>query len=129
MFIATNIKTDEKCAVKVIRFDKQQSIANGAMMLEIEYSRMKIFEDHPNILTSYYCNSNGVLEMKGDCMGVMYNVIEFAENGSLANIIRQTGGLSEEVAKFYFMQICNAVNWIHFYGVAHMDIKLENILS
>ena len=59
----------------------------------------------------------------------MYNVIEYAENGSLANIIRQTGALSEEVAKFYFMQICNAVNCIHFYGVAHMDIKLENILS
>ena len=127
--MATNTKTDEKFAVKVIRFDKQQSITKGAMMLEIEYSRMKIFDDHPNIITSCYWNSNGVLEINGDCMGVMYNVIEFAENGSLANIIRHTGGLGEEIAKFYFTQIWHAVNYIHFYGVAHMDIKLENILS
>ena len=41
--MATNVKTDERFAVKVIRFDKQQSITRGAMMLEIEYSRMKIF--------------------------------------------------------------------------------------
>ena len=112
--MAINVKTDEKFAVKVIRFDKQQSITRGAMMLEIEYSRMKIFDDHPNIIKSYYWDSNGVLEMNGDCMGVMYNVIEFAENGSLANIIRYTGGLGEEIAKFYFTQIWHAVNYIHF---------------
>ena len=128
VFKATNIQTDERVAVKIIRFDKLQSIKNGEAIIETEYCRMKILEDHPNILKSYFCNTNGVFEMKWDCMGVMYNVIELAENGNLANIIKFTGELDEEIAKFYFKQILHAINHIHFFGIAHMDIKLENIL-
>ena len=128
MFMARDAKTDKNVAVKVIRYDKLHSAAKGAAMLEAEYYKMKIFEGHPNILQGYFCNTKGTLQINGDWMGVMYSVIELAENGNLANIIRYTGGLGEEFAKFYFIQICHAINYIHYFGIAHMDIKLENIL-
>ena len=59
---------------------------------------------------------------------IVYNVIEFAKNGSLSTIIKYTGGFDETVAKFYFTQIWHAVAYIHSFGIAHMDIKLDNIL-
>ena len=126
--MARDIQTDEKVAVKVIRYDRVKWLPKGAAMIEEEYYRMKIFEGHPNILKGYCCNTNGTLESKGECMGVMYSVIELSENGNLANIIRYTGGLWEEFAKFYFIQIWYAISCIHSFKVAHMDIKLENIL-
>ena len=59
---------------------------------------------------------------------VMYNVIELASNGSMSRIIRITGGLGEDLSKFYFLQIWHAIAHIHSFGIAHMDIKLDNIL-
>ena len=89
---------------------------------------MKILEGHPNILKWYNWNTKGTQEIKGDCMGVMYSTIELAENGNLANIVKYTGGLGEELAKFYFIQIWYAINYVHSFKIAHMDIKLENLL-
>ena len=58
----------------------------------------------------------------------MYNVLEFAEHGSLAFFIRATGHFEEEIARFHFKQMAHAAEFIHSQNYAHLDIKLENIL-
>ena len=128
VYMATWAENQLKVAIKVAKCDKKYMKVNLKYLFEQEHHKMKMIEGHPNILKSYTTQTEEVCENGEDITEVIYNVVEFAENGSLAHLIRHTGGLGEELAKFYFLQIWHAVKHIHSFGVAHMDIKLGNIL-
>ena len=40
----------------------------------------------------------------------------------------QKSGLGEDLAKYYFRQIMEAVRYMHSQLICHRDLKLENIL-
>lgn len=128
VYLATHVQSEKRVAIKMLRKDKGYDLSKGARMMEKEHERMILIEGHPNILQSYTTNTAGVLDINGKHTDVMYNVLELAENGNLAYMIRATGGVHEDLAKFQFLQICHAISHIHERGIAHMDIKLENIL-
>ncbi|XP_062564590.1 testis-specific serine/threonine-protein kinase 2 isoform X3 [Armigeres subalbatus] len=54
--------------------------------------------------------------------------MQYAENGSLLQLVRKEKYLPEERAKSYFSQLISAVEYIHGMGVVHRDIKCENIV-
>lgn len=60
----------------------------------------------------------------------IYIFIEYYTNGSLNDIVMSTNGngLPEDKARHYFKQIMQALFFIHRMGVAHRDLKLENIV-
>jgi SNF-related kinase/serine kinase len=58
----------------------------------------------------------------------MYIVFEYATGGSLFDFILKTGTLSEQLARHYFNGILEAVSYLHSSGIAHHDIKPQNIL-
>jgi serine/threonine protein kinase len=93
-----------------------------------EHEKMQMLQGHPNILQSYGTVSNGKLVSDIGQIEVTYNILELAENGTFLRYIKETGGLGEHLVKFHFMQMWNAVAYIHSQGMAHLDIKLENIL-
>lgn len=70
-------------------------------------------------------NTNSVLEK-----GFDYMCMEYCANGDLFDFMKKNGGkLSEAIAKHLFMQILDAVEFLHTKAeIAHLDIKLENIL-
>ena len=55
-------------------------------------------------------------------------VLEHAKYGSLHEVISYTKCFSEVTAFAVFSQIVDAVRQVHMRGVAHMDIKENNIL-
>lgn len=57
-----------------------------------------------------------------------YIIMQYAENGSLLQLIRKEKYLPEERAKSFFSQLISAVEYIHGMGVVHRDIKCENIV-
>jgi len=58
-----------------------------------------------------------------------YIAMEYCPNGDLFSLIKQTGPLEEPLCRHYFKQILNSVGYLHEEGkVAHLDIKLENVL-
>ena len=75
--------------------------------------------DHPNILPILY-----VKETKTD----FHLVLEYASNGSLFQFIRKNKYLDEPLAFSLFIQVVNAVNFLHKNNLIHRDIKPENIL-
>jgi serine/threonine protein kinase len=55
-------------------------------------------------------------------------VMEYAQNGSLFHYIRRNNGLSESQTFQLFIQVVNAVYFLHKNNLIHRDIKPENIL-
>ena len=74
---------------------------------------------HPNIVRLLYCR-----ETKESFDLVM----ECATNGSLFDYIRKNGHLSEEISFKYFIQVVNAIYFLHQNDLIHRDIKPENLL-
>lgn len=55
-------------------------------------------------------------------------LLEYCPNGEFFHAVSKLGSLREDIAKFYLRQLWSAVAACHSAGVAHRDIKLENIL-
>lgn len=58
----------------------------------------------------------------------LYVVMQFAENGSILDLIHKERRLTEARACTLFRQIVAGVGYCHQQGVAHRDLKCENIL-
>lgn len=54
--------------------------------------------------------------------------MQYAENGSILDLIHRERRLSESRAAHFFRQILAAVDYCHSQGICHRDIKCENIL-
>jgi serine/threonine protein kinase len=119
---------DSEVALKIIRKDKGYSDRLSQKLVQNEMLVMSKLGAHPNIVNSLGCNPNGIAFLADGNHSIKYLILEWCKNGSLSNIIRQTGPLEEDIAKFLFLQLWYATQFIHNKNYAHLDIKLENIL-
>ena len=58
----------------------------------------------------------------------LYFVMPFVRGGELYKIFKANKRLPERTVKFYALQICMAIGYLHSKGIMHRDLKLENIL-
>lgn len=55
--------------------------------------------------------------------------MEYCQNGDLFDFVKKNGKLSEGLAKNSFHQLLDSLDFLHNkVGVAHLDLKLENVL-
>jgi len=52
----------------------------------------------------------------------------FVQGGELYKIFQKEKRFPEEVVRFYVAQIVMALGYLHSKGIAHRDLKLENVL-
>ena len=75
--------------------------------------------DHPNIVKLLYVKETDI----------SYDLImEYASGGNLFHYIRKNKGLDENKSFILFIQVVNAVYFLHENDLIHRDIKPENIL-
>lgn len=55
-------------------------------------------------------------------------VMEYCSGGELLKYVQSRERLSEEEAQFFFLQIAEAVYYLHREKLIHRDLKLENVL-
>ena len=116
VYHARGIKTNQSVAIKVI--DKEKVLKVGLIeQIKREISVMRLVR-HPNIIQLYE-----VMATKTK----IYFVMEYAKGGELFNKVSK-GKLKEDVARKYFQQLIDAVDFCHTRGVYHRDIKPENLL-
>ena len=75
--------------------------------------------NHPHIVRIY-----DIFEENGTA----YYVMEYAEGGSLADLLKRKGCLSEPDATRYILQVAEALAYIHGENMNHLDVKPANIL-
>lgn len=85
--------------------------------------------EHPHIVKLYEYKSSGMIEKAdGKRIPVIYLALELVTGGELFEHVALTGSFSENLARHYFKQLIEALEFIHSKGFAHRDIKAENIL-
>jgi serine/threonine protein kinase len=57
----------------------------------------------------------------------IYLVLEWLSGGTLLDIIDEAGPLQEHVARSIVKQVASALQYAHARGIAHLDVKPENI--
>jgi serine/threonine protein kinase len=55
-------------------------------------------------------------------------VLEYISERTLVDLVKQNGFLDEDIAKYFFRQMIETLIYINSKGIAHRDIKLENML-
>ena len=118
VFLALNIINKKLYAIKYM--DKK-SLSTKLNSFEGIYKEIYIQSriDHPNILQILYVN---------ETTSEFNLVLEYASQGSLFHYIRRKEYLSEPLAFSLFIQVINAVYFLHKNNFIHRDIKPENIL-
>lgn len=113
---------DRLFAVKEFRGkDKEEDEQEYISKVKSEYSIAKSLH-HPNIVTTIrLCTHSGRWN----------HVMEYCEYGELFPLVER--GLFRTHYKFedrmcFFKQIIRGVDYLHSHGIAHRDIKLENLL-
>lgn len=116
VYYARNTSTGQGVAIKVI--DKDKVLRVGLMtQIKREISIMRLVR-HPNVLQLFE-----VMATKTK----IYFALEYAKGGELFDKVSK-GRLKENIARKYFQQLINAVDFCHSRGVYHRDLKPENLL-
>ncbi|XP_053666207.1 ovarian-specific serine/threonine-protein kinase Lok-like [Anopheles marshallii] len=74
---------------------------------------------HPCVLQMYEFFN----EPNSFCM-----LLEYMEGSDLLTRILDNGCLQENVAQFFFYQLCHAIDYLHDQDIIHRDLKPDNIL-
>ncbi|XP_019200337.1 PREDICTED: CBL-interacting protein kinase 18-like [Ipomoea nil] len=111
-----DLKSGQSVAIKVINKEKVM-ITDMVNQTKREISVMGLIK-HPNVVQLYE-----VMATKSK----IFLVLEYVKGGELFNKVAK-GRLVESVARKYFQQLIDAVEFCHNRGVYHRDLKLENLL-
>lgn len=121
--------TGEIFAAKILR---PSNASTQTRFQELMRNEIRILQslNHPNVI-KYFSSSENGLYIKKHGKGTyncMYLILELCPNDELFNMVMDTGKFSEKVARYYFQQIIETLEYLHGMGIVHRDLKPENIL-
>lgn len=106
-------------AVKIIKEEEDiRRYWDNILPIEIQLWKELSLDNHVNVLKL-------ISDIRID--GFCYLISELADRGNLNDLLRG-GRVSEYKAKSLFKDIISAVEYCHNKGIAHRDIKAENLL-
>lgn len=115
-------------AVKILKKGNPNLDHKFLELLMTEVQTMKDLS-HLNIVNMNEYSQDGVVEKTdGRKEPVIYLVLELATGGELFDYVASTGRFSEEIARFYFKQMIDGLDYVHKKGITHRDMKPENVL-
>lgn len=133
--LGTTLGSGVSCKVKLARDSTNQRFAIKLLhdneeflsLIKAEVETLKKLS-HPNIVNLIE-EGNGVMSnSKKQDKSVDYIVLELVNGGDLFDFVCNSGRFSEEVARYYFTQLMDALEYMHNNNCTHRDLKPENIM-
>jgi serine/threonine protein kinase len=121
VYKALDKRSNKKVALKLF-----PSTTGGCLCFEREKSFLKKL-NHPNIITFFDSAEDCPIDME-KVQSVSYLSVEYAKHGDMLGPFMNGSNMPESLARTVFQQITEGVSYMHVCGVAHMDLKLDNIL-
>lgn len=117
-------ETQEIKAVKLFKIDDNKT------SFEKEEKMLKILDKYDIISNiKFYDSGIGLLTKDGVTEKRKYIIMEYgAEENLLEKIKKTSNGFSEDSCKYILYEIIEAVKSLHKIGIAHRDIKPDNML-
>uniref|UniRef100_K3X170 non-specific serine/threonine protein kinase n=1 Tax=Globisporangium ultimum (strain ATCC 200006 / CBS 805.95 / DAOM BR144) TaxID=431595 RepID=K3X170_GLOUD len=117
VFAALDLRNGRSLAIKQVSLhdidkDELLSIESEISLLK-KLNHENIVKYHDTIRTQTY----------------LYIVLEYMENGSLAQFMKKFGSFSETLVAMYITQVLRGLAYLHEQGVLHRDVKGANILT
>ena len=119
VFLVSHNETKELYALKTIEKRK----------ILMTYGKLDNIYDEINIHSKLYHQNIIKLYNVYEDEETINIIMEYAKEGNLYHLIKkEKNGFSEQKSYEYFIQIINAVYYLHSNNIIHRDIKPENIL-
>ena len=85
---------------------------------------------HPNIIKVVHYEQDKVSPLdKKSHTKTPYTIMEFAPYGDLFDFIKDyKTKIDDKLIRTFFRELIDGVEYLHIKGIAHMDLKLENLL-
>ena len=117
VYRAFDLKTHQTVAIKVLREEyaedpeyKERFRREGEVCRKLS---------HPNVVN---------LIDAGEVGDVSYLAMEYVDGQTLKELINQTGGIAQEDAVRFTLQILAALGHAHQRGIIHRDVKPQNVM-
>lgn len=120
VFLAHNTDTNEYFAIKIFKTTELSKTSESLSILEREIRNMNMV-NHPNVIhmkEALYSKEYGLA-----CI-----VMDWADCGSLEEVINKQYSLDECTLAKIFHQVAIGLDYLHSQGIAHQDIKPSNLL-
>lgn len=127
--VREGLKEGKVYAAKYMKQDKDAALNQAHLDLVINEAKIMSQLEHPNLVKLYDFNDKGVLaKPAGKATPVLYLVFDLITGGELFDYVAVSGRFSDKMARYFFKQLIEALEYMHSKGFAHRDIKAENIL-
>jgi len=123
IFLSYSSSIDHYFALKVFPYKKGK--ISRFFENEIRFSKLR----HQNIISPIYYEPQKLVIMDMKETNISYTLMEFAPYGDFFDLIIIKKILfDDKLARTYFHQLIAGLEYLHSKGVAHLDIKPENLL-
>lgn len=117
-------REDMEVAVKILRLERREKEGKERKGMRVqdvkfEIENMQLLKEHSGIVTlhEYFAVNTDVVI-----------VMELADAKTLMQEVKKAAQVDERKIGRWFWELTDAVNFMHAKGVAHRDLKLDNVL-
>lgn len=116
-------------AAKLISTNPKISPFHYRSKIATEVKCLSHLAPHPNITSlSNYEESGSYTSKSKGYRRCMYTLLEYCPNGDLFKLLKNNGPIPKSLTNYFFHQLIDALEHCHQRGIAHGDLKPENLL-
>jgi len=128
VILIQDIETQEKKVVKLYKSKVKSAVAEAEAQLLMSLNHPRILSASSYLPNVFVPLADNEYPIGGELESLSAVTLEYAPNGDFLGLMQSVGSFSEEATRKYFVQLIDALEYLHEKEICHLDIKPDNIL-